>query len=58
MHAKRCMEFWPLPTGKPQAPNTFVDPFFVHFDNSVPDAFYVVALFFVSHSAYVLFVSV
>ena len=44
MHAKRCMEFWPLPTGKPQTPNAFVDQF-------VPDAFYVVALF-----AFVLFV--
>ena len=52
MHAKRCMEFWPLPTGKPQTPNAFVDQFFV------PDAFYVVALFFVSHSAYVFFVFV
>ena len=24
MHAERCMEFWPLPTGKPQPPDSFV----------------------------------
>ena len=58
MHAERCMEFWPLPTGKPQTPSSFVDPLFVQFDDSVPYAFYVFASFLAPDAAYVVFVFV
>ena len=60
MHAKRCIEFWPLPTGKPQPPDSFVqfvgfvqyvgfvqETLFDPFNASVDENFFVYSVFFV-----------
>ena len=54
MHAERCMEFWPLPTGKPPTPNSFVDTLFVQFVVSVQYDIYVPNPFFAPCAAFVV----
>ena len=54
MHAERCMEFWPLPTGKPPTPNSFMDMLFVQFVGSVQYVVSVPNPLFAPYAAFVV----